>query len=58
MKRIFYVDVGNLPKAKVETYMAEFMKKITDQGVFVANTTLFVPVRGNDDATRIESLPE
>jgi hypothetical protein len=37
-RRIFYVDVGNLPKAKAEQYMQELMSKYRNKMVYDANT--------------------
>ncbi|HPM21446.1 MAG TPA: portal protein [Thermotogota bacterium] len=69
-KRIFKVDTGNLPATEVKYFMQEFINKIK-KVPFVDNTTgdynlmynmenlqedFFIPVRGNDSGTAIETL--
>ena len=37
-RRIFYVDVGNLPKIKAEQYMCDIMQRYKNKIVYDANT--------------------
>ena len=37
-RRIFYIDVGNLPKAKAEQYLAETMNKYRNKLIYNADT--------------------
>ena len=37
-RRVFYVDIGNLPKQKAEQYMQELMSKYRNKMVYDANT--------------------
>ena len=69
-KRVFKVDVGNIPPAEVDVYMQRLMDK-TKKVPFVNPTTgdynlrynmqniiqdFYVPVRGHDDGTEITNL--
>ena len=70
-KRVFQIDIGNIPPAEVDNYMQKILNKmkktpIIDQarGEYnlkynMQNITedVFLPVRGGDSGTRIESLP-
>lgn len=70
-KRVYYVNVGNVPPNEVETYMQRMiskMKKIpyvdpqTGQYNLKYNMQnlledYFIPVRGNDQSTRIDTVP-
>ena len=70
-KRVFQIDIGNIPPAEVDNYMQKIlnrMKKtpIIDQSTGEYNLKynmqnitedFFLPVRGGDSGTRIESLP-
>ena len=68
-KRIFNIDIGNIPPAEVDQYMQKIvgkMKKapvIDEKGQYnlkynIQNITedFFLPVRGGDSGTRIENL--
>ena len=68
-KRIFNIDIGNIPPAEVDNYMQKIvgqMKKapvIDDNGQYnlkynIQNITedFFLPVRGGDSGTKIENL--
>ena len=68
-KRIFNIDIGNIPPAEVDNYMQKIvgkMKKapvIDENGQYnlkynIQNITedFFLPVRGGDSGTRIENL--
>jgi len=68
-KRIFNIDIGNIPPAEVDQYMQKIvgqMKKapvIDDNGQYnlkynIQNITedFFLPVRGGDSGTKIENL--
>ena len=69
-RRIFYVDVGNLPKAKAEQYMKEIMNKYRNKMVYDAKTgdvrddkkymslleDFWMPRRGTK-GTEIDTLP-
>ena len=37
-RRIFYIDVGNLPKVKAEQYLREVMSRYRNKLVYDANT--------------------
>ena len=37
-RRIFYIDVGNLPKAKAEQYLADVMNKYRNKLIYNADT--------------------
>ena len=70
-KRIFQIDIGNIPPAEVDNYMQKILNKmkktpIIDQATGEYNLKynmqnitedFFLPVRGGDSGTRIESLP-
>jgi hypothetical protein len=70
-RRVFYVDVGNLPKAKAEQYLKDIMNKFRNKLVYDAGTgeikdqtrhlsmleDFWMPRRGNDKATEITTLP-
>ena len=70
-KRVFQIDIGNIPPAEVDNYMQKILNKmkktpINDQATGeyhlkynMQNITedFFLPVRGGDSGTRIESLP-
>jgi hypothetical protein len=69
-RRIFYIDVGNLPTAKAEMFMERVKQKFkkekfynTNQGgidsrfnPLSADEDFFVPIKGNQ-GTKIETLP-
>jgi len=70
-KRIFKIDIGNLPPSEVDTYMKRIIDKMKKAPV-VDETTgdynlqynmqnltedFYLPVRGGDSGTAIESLP-
>jgi len=70
-RRIFYVDVGNLPKAKAEQYLSDMMNRhknklnynsttgeISDQRRFMTMTEDFwFPRREGSRSTEIDTLP-
>lgn len=70
-RRIFYIDVGNLPKAKAEQYLHDMMVRhknklqydstsgdITDSRRFMTMTEDFwFPRRGGDRSTEVDLLP-
>lgn len=70
-RRIFYIDVGNLPKLKAEQYVTELMNKFRNKMVYNHSTgemmdqrhhlsmqeDLFMPRRGNGTGTEITTLP-
>ena len=37
-RRIFYIDVGNLPKPKAEAYMKDIMSRYRNKVVYDSNT--------------------
>ena len=70
-KRIFKVDIGNIPPNEVDNYMQRIINKMK-KTPFMDDTTgdynlkfniqnltedFFMPVRGGDSGTNIESLP-
>ena len=70
-KRVFKVDIGNLPPSEVDTYMKRIMDKMKKAPVVDENTgeynlkynmqnlteDFYLPVRGGDSGTSIDSLP-
>ena len=70
-RRIFYIDVGNLPKAKADQYLRDMMVKHKNKLVYDANTgevrddrkfltmleDYWLPRRGDGKATEISTLP-
>ena len=70
-RRIFYIDVGNLPKGKAEQYMRDIMAKYRNKLVYDVNTgqikddrkhmamleDFWLPRRENGRGTEITTLP-
>ena len=70
-RRIFYIDVGNLPKMKAEQYLREIMQKYKNKLVYDANTgeirddrrfqtmleDFWLPRREGGKGTEITTLP-
>ena len=70
-KRVFKLDIGNIPPAEVENYMQQIISKMKKAPVVDENTgdynlkynmqniteDFFLPVRGGDSGTSIDSLP-
>ena len=70
-RRIFYIDVGNLPKGKAEQYMRDVMTKYRNKMVYDANTgelrddrkhmsmleDFWLPRREGGKGTEITTLP-
>jgi hypothetical protein len=70
-RRIFYIDVGNLPKAKAEQYLADVMNKYRNKLVYNAQTgeikddrkhmsmleDFWLPRREGGRGTEISTLP-
>lgn len=70
-KRIFKIDIGNLPPSEVDSYMKRIMDKMKKAPVIDEQTgqynlkynmqniteDFYLPVRGGDSGTQIESLP-
>lgn len=70
-RRLFYVDVGQLPKAKAEQYLKDMMIKHKNRLVYDATSgevrddrkyqtmyeDMWFPTRGGDKTTRVETLP-
>lgn len=70
-RRIFYIDVGNLPKAKAEQYLADVMNKYRNKLVYNAETgeikddrrhmsmleDFWLPRREGGRGTEISTLP-
>ena len=70
-RRIFYIDVGNLPRGKAEQYMSDIMAKYRNKLVYDANTgqikddrkhmsmleDFWLPRRENGRGTEISTLP-
>jgi len=69
-KRVFKIDIGNIPPAEVENFMQKIMNKMKKAPVIDQNTgdynlkyniqnlteDFFLPVRGGDSGTSIDSL--
>ncbi len=70
-KRIFYINVGNIPPAEVENFMQKTVSKMKrtpyiDQQTGEYNLKynmqnmledFYIPIRGNDTATKIDTTP-
>ena len=70
-RRIFRVDIGNLPPDEVDTYMERLIKKVQKTPLIDPQTgdynlkfnlmnvieDFYLPVRGGDSGTQIENLP-
>ena len=70
-RRIFYVNVGAIPPAEVENYMQRMISKMKRTPLIDGKTgqynlnynvqnmleDFFIPVRGNDQSTRIDNAP-
>ena len=69
-KRVFKIDIGNIPPAEVENFMQKIINKMKKAPVMdqdgdynlrynIQNLTedFFLPVRGGDSGTQIEGLP-
>jgi len=70
-KRIFQIDIGNIPPAEVDQYMQQIINKMKKAPVVDESTgdynlkynmqniteDFFLPVRGGDSGTRIETTP-
>lgn len=70
-RRVFYIDVGNLPKAKAEQYMYDIMQKHRNKLVYDVNTgeirddrkfmsmleDFWLPRREGGKGTEIQTLP-
>ena len=70
-KRVFKLDIGNIPPAEVDNYMQQVINKMKKAPVIDENTgdynlkyniqnlteDFFLPVRGGDSGTEINSLP-
>jgi len=69
-RRVFYIDVGNLPKAKADQYLHDIMTKFRNKIVYDAGTgevkddrrfmsmieDFWIPRRGEGKATEIQTL--
>ena len=70
-RRVFYIDVGNLPKLKADQYLHDIMTKFRNKIVYDANTgevkddrrftsmieDFWIPRRGEGKSTEITTLP-
>jgi len=70
-RRVFYIDVGNLPKAKADQYLRDIMTKFRNKIVYDSNTgevrddrrfmsmieDFWIPRRGEGKSTEISTLP-
>jgi hypothetical protein len=70
-RRVFYIDVGNLPKMKADQYMNDIMTKFRNKIVYDATTgevkddrkftsmieDFWIPRRGEGKSTEITTLP-
>jgi hypothetical protein len=70
-RKIFYIDVGNIPPEDVEQYMQKVMTQMKRNQILDSNTgrvdlrynptsvdeDYFIPVRGGTNNTKIEGLP-
>ena len=70
-KRVFYINVGNIPPAEIENFMQKTISKMKRTPYMDEKTgeynlrynmqnmleDFFIPVRGNDTATKIDTTP-
>jgi hypothetical protein len=70
-KRIFKIDIGNIPPSEVENFMQKLINKMKKIPVIDQNTgdynlrynvesvteDYYLPVRGGDSGTSIDTLP-
>ena len=70
-KRVFKIDIGNIPPAEVDNYMQRIINKMKKTPFIDENTgdynlkfniqnlteDFFLPVRGGDSGTQIENMP-
>lgn len=70
-RRVFYIDVGNMPKLKAEQYLRDMMTKFRNKVVYDSNTgevkddrkfmsmmeDFWIPRRGEGKSTEISTLP-
>lgn len=68
-RRIFYIDVGSLPATKAEMFIEKLKQKFKKEKFYsngkvderfnpiAVDEDFFVPVRGNQTSTKIETLP-
>lgn len=70
-RRIFYIDVGNLPATKAESFIERLKEKFKKEKIYDRGTSqinenynpmsadedFFVPTRGGNSGTKIETLP-
>jgi hypothetical protein len=70
-KRVFYIDVGDLPKTRAEQYMKSIMSKYKNKMVYDSNTgtingakhtvsmleDFWIPRRSSSSTTEIDTLP-
>jgi len=70
-RRIFYIDVGNLPKLKAESHVQDVMNKYRNKIVYDGTTgevrdnkkfmsmleDFWMPTRGGNSGTKIDTLP-
>jgi len=69
-RRVFYIDVGNLPATKADGFLKSFVQKFKKQKYYDAATgninerfnplgvteDFFIPVRGDNKGTKVETL--
>jgi hypothetical protein len=70
-RRVFYIDVGNMPKMKAEQYLRDIMTRFRNKVVYDSNTgevkddrkfmsmmeDFWIPRRGEGKSTEITTLP-
>ena len=70
-RRVFYIDVGNMPRLKAEQYLRDFMTKFRNKVVYDSSTgevkddrkfmsimeDFWIPRRGEGRSTEITTLP-
>ncbi len=70
-RRVFYIDIGNLPKTKADQYLRDIMTKFRNKIVYDSNTgevrddrrfmsmveDFWIPRRGEGKSTEITTLP-
>jgi len=70
-RRVFYIDVGNMPRIKADQYLRDFMTKFRNKVVYDSSTgevkddrkfmsimeDFWIPRRGEGQSTQITTLP-
>ena len=59
MKKIVYIEVGNLSKIGAEKYIKETKEKIkTESPEFAKDVVFYVPMKDGLPSIRVETIPD